>query len=149
MSATSSSTLSTSPSRPLPLSRPQWPWLPHSHLNHSSSSSSLPRTGTPSDHTPAGSGSSLSTTHTVPRRYSTHTPTPSATLQSQEISNTKEWTFTAFEWTVRDASALDGWLQGSAPSQETPVSRESFEFLRESPVIGDGKFKLEIGQCIS
>ncbi|KZS97936.1 hypothetical protein SISNIDRAFT_449536 [Sistotremastrum niveocremeum HHB9708] len=148
MSATSSSTLSTSPSRPLPLSRPQWPWLPHSHLNHSSSSSSLPRTGTPSDHMPAGSGSS-STVHNAPRRNSALTPTPLASIQTQETSNTKEWAFTAFEWTVRNASALDSWLQGSPTAseettEETTVSRESFEFLRESPIIGDGKFKLEI-----
>lgn len=58
----------------------------------------------------------------------------------------------AFEWVVRDVHRLKDYIEGpdtvdtSGESNEAlSIELEYFELLKESPVIGDGKFKLEIG----
>ena len=54
----------------------------------------------------------------------------------------------AFEWVVRDVSRLKDHIEtppsneGDAPPEE--IDDDEFEVLRESPELGDGKFKLEI-----
>jgi hypothetical protein len=51
---------------------------------------------------------------------------------------------------VRDVSKLRQFIEHvDTPSEdnmiEDPVSNDDFELLKESPMLGDGKFKLEIG----
>ncbi|KAJ3754210.1 hypothetical protein EV360DRAFT_96688 [Lentinula raphanica] len=63
---------------------------------------------------------------------------------------TKSWTFVGFEWVVRDVRKLRNFVEGfpsteSAESEDaTPIEADDFDILKHSPVIGDGKFKLEI-----
>ncbi|EJT97762.1 hypothetical protein DACRYDRAFT_18333 [Dacryopinax primogenitus] len=62
---------------------------------------------------------------------------------------TRQWNFTAFEWTVNDVKALCETIEhSSAPegSAERVHEDEPFEILREHPSIGDGKFILEIAR---
>ncbi|KAJ3934548.1 MAG: hypothetical protein NXY57DRAFT_889933 [Lentinula lateritia] len=62
---------------------------------------------------------------------------------------TKSWTFVGFEWVVRDICKLRNFVEGF-PSPEghdaTPSEADDFDILKHSPVIGDGKFKLEIAR---
>lgn len=62
----------------------------------------------------------------------------------------------AFEWLVRDVHKLRDYVEnmpirstsatGSDDGQEEDVG--DFEILKESPMIWDGKYKLEIGELI-
>jgi hypothetical protein len=62
----------------------------------------------------------------------------------------------AFEWVVQDVRKLRNFVEGRGPD-ETADGRDGpepddFEILRESPMLGDGKYKLEIGMwqsCIA
>ncbi|KAI0268185.1 hypothetical protein BC834DRAFT_821689 [Gloeopeniophorella convolvens] len=64
---------------------------------------------------------------------------------------TRHWSFTAFEWVVQDVTKLRDLVEGRGPDEaesdgsRTP-DRDEFELLRESPMLGDGKYKLEIGK---
>ncbi|KAI0796913.1 hypothetical protein C8Q75DRAFT_790900 [Abortiporus biennis] len=63
----------------------------------------------------------------------------------------RHWSFTAFEWIVRDASRLKEYLENTPPPSEASSESQSqdtveFEVLKESPTLGDGKFKLEISK---
>lgn len=78
---------------------------------------------------------------------------------------TRHWTFTvsvtampraffcfilvqAFEWVVRDVRKLKEYVEGREDEEDATVStaeNDDFEILKESPMMGDGKFKLEIG----
>lgn len=52
----------------------------------------------------------------------------------------------AFEWIVRDVHRLRDYVEKQGVVDATnPADAGDFELLRESPNIGDGKFKLEIG----
>lgn len=67
-------------------------------------------------------------------------------ISSQGISQ-------AFEWVVRDVSKLKDFVEGREPSEgrkDSPseIQTDDFEILKESPMMGDGKFKLEIGASI-
>jgi hypothetical protein len=58
--------------------------------------------------------------------------------------------FQAFEWIVRDVSKLKEFVEERevTEGQEESglvVKNDDFEILKESPLMGDGKFKLEIG----
>jgi hypothetical protein len=64
----------------------------------------------------------------------------------------------AFEWVVNDVAKLrdfveddNGHGQDETPEGRVGPDRDEFEILRESPMLGDGKYKLEIGtkQAIS
>lgn len=48
---------------------------------------------------------------------------------------------------MRDVAKLKEFLEGNEPQQgvQTMNSHGDFEVLKESPMLGDGKFKLEIG----
>jgi hypothetical protein len=76
---------------------------------------------------------------------------PSATRQEE---NPRHWSFTAFEWLVRDVQKLKDFVEGreavgdEAEDMQT-LGIHDFEVLKESPMLGDGKFKLEIGTCTS
>ncbi|CCM04873.1 uncharacterized protein FIBRA_07066 [Fibroporia radiculosa] len=74
----------------------------------------------------------------------------------QEDSNTRQWSFTAFEWIVRDVHKLRDFVEGPDTvgttgdfAQESIPDTDEFEILKESPVIGDAKFKLEIAKTPS
>ncbi|OBZ76102.1 Polyamine aminopropyltransferase [Grifola frondosa] len=65
---------------------------------------------------------------------------------------TRQWSFNAFEWIIRDVSRLKEFVESPAPvdndaaadgSEALGSEADEFEVLRESPML-DGKFKLEI-----
>lgn len=51
----------------------------------------------------------------------------------------------AFEWVVHDVAKLRDFVEDSAQDESPGPERDEFEILRESPILGDGKYKLEIG----
>ena len=56
----------------------------------------------------------------------------------------------ALEWVVRDVRRLQQFVEVPSPNPITTTSvdgtdKESFEILRDGPILGDQKFKLEIG----
>lgn len=51
--------------------------------------------------------------------------------------------FQAFEWIVRDVERLKEYVEGVNEGD-----CDEFEILKESPMLGDGKFKLEIGDVL-
>ncbi|PPQ63428.1 hypothetical protein CVT24_004938 [Panaeolus cyanescens] len=61
--------------------------------------------------------------------------------------STRQWTFTGFEWSVRDIHKLRDFVESldstTIVAGQLPDHGE-FEILKQSPMLGDGKFKLEI-----
>ena len=53
--------------------------------------------------------------------------------------------FQAFEWAVRNVHALRDFVEHGQIANPADGPEEPHEVLRESPMLGDGKFKLEIG----
>lgn len=51
-----------------------------------------------------------------------------------------------FEWDVRDVHKLRDFVEGVEPQDDDRAEHGNFEILKQSPVLGDNKFKLEIGQ---
>jgi hypothetical protein len=55
----------------------------------------------------------------------------------------------AFEWVVHDVRKLRDFVEGRSPEDAVDgrggSDRDAFGVLRESPTLGDGKYKLEIG----
>ena len=55
----------------------------------------------------------------------------------------------ALEWVVRDVQKLKEYTEElhahDSEAHSSGLSTDDFEILRESPMLGDGKFKLEIG----
>lgn len=100
---------------------------------------------------------------------SNSTPKPSRpTMRSSSEGPTRQWTFMVqssdpqvstsliiyhqgFEWDVRDVHKLRDFVEGVESStnqddNDTPAELHgNFEILKQSPVLGDNKFKLEIG----
>ncbi|TFK55598.1 hypothetical protein OE88DRAFT_637560 [Heliocybe sulcata] len=62
----------------------------------------------------------------------------------------RHWNFTAFEWVVRDVRKLKEFMEdGAVNEEELPNGgdqQEDFEIFKESPILGEGKFKLEIAR---
>lgn len=64
----------------------------------------------------------------------------------------------AFEWVVRDVHRLRDFIENPEASDDVPgepdevegtsPETDEFEILKETPIIGDGKFKLEIGKSV-
>lgn len=62
--------------------------------------------------------------------------------------------YQGFEWVVRDVAKLRDFIEGSPEPELSPEDNsnpnspvaEDFDILKHSPVIGDGKFKLEIAR---
>lgn len=52
----------------------------------------------------------------------------------------------AFEWLVRDVSRLRDYIENAGATEDAVEEQDTddFDVLRESPELGDGKFKLEI-----
>ncbi|TFY78515.1 hypothetical protein EWM64_g5496, partial [Hericium alpestre] len=77
------------------------------------------------------------------------TPTPFGPEET-----TRHWCFTAFEWIVRDVHKLREFVERDEgdesaedqPEHATGSDRDDFDILKESPMLGDGKFKLEIAR---
>ncbi|KAJ4479314.1 hypothetical protein J3R30DRAFT_3477488 [Lentinula aciculospora] len=121
--------------------------------SHRSSTSSLSSAG------PFPSSSSVTTPNSRPPSTSGWS---NLALKKQSTGNTmayagaeettKSWTFVGFEWVVRDVHKLRDFVEGvlSLGSVEgedsTPIEADDFDILKHSPVIGDGKFKLEIAR---
>lgn len=54
-------------------------------------------------------------------------------------------TFQAFEWVVHNVAKLRDFVEDNGQEETSEGDRDEFEILRESPMLGDGKYKLEIG----
>jgi hypothetical protein len=54
--------------------------------------------------------------------------------------------YQGFEWDVRDVHKLRDFVEGMEPQDDDQAEHGNFEILKQSPVLGDNKFKLEIGQ---
>lgn len=52
-----------------------------------------------------------------------------------------------FEWAIRDVHKLRDFVEGVGPtdSEQEGSTPDDFEILKHSPMLGDNKFKLEIG----
>ncbi|OSD04673.1 hypothetical protein PYCCODRAFT_1363847 [Trametes coccinea BRFM310] len=63
-----------------------------------------------------------------------------------EDTTTRQWNFHAFEWVVRDVSRLRDHIENQplGDGVEESDGDDDFEILKESPELGDSKFKLEI-----
>ncbi|KAF8478810.1 hypothetical protein JB92DRAFT_3045758 [Gautieria morchelliformis] len=133
------STVSTSP-RPTSLSRPHWPWTPHTRTHNSSPS--LPPATSPAMNWDAGSSSSMNAWTAATRQSAGSVQGSVSHLQAEETI--RQWNFTAFEWTVRNVHALRDFVEHEQIPNATEGPEEPHEVLRVSPMLGDGKFKLEI-----
>ncbi|KAF5321587.1 hypothetical protein D9619_000469 [Psilocybe cf. subviscida] len=156
---------SSSPARLPSISRPDWPWATPRSYSHSSQQGSGsprpslqgsnlqngwdPRPSTSSSSTPSAQSSS------TPSRYSS-TPKPmSSSTPFRSTETTRQWTFIGFEWAVNDVQKLRNFVEDVEPvvldNGERPARSDlsDFEILRQSPMIGDHKFKLEIAQTLA
>ncbi|KAF7970788.1 hypothetical protein HWV62_23066 [Athelia sp. TMB] len=141
-----SPTPSTSPASNR-ISRPHFPWTTYSSqtIMHPVRPGSATRSWDPRTaagvHTPSASW-------TASRPGSSYNALNATVVPNDET--TRHWSFTAFEWVVRDISRLklfveDGETTERVEGAQGPATRnDDFEILRESPMMGDGKFKLEI-----
>ncbi|QRV90785.1 hypothetical protein RhiJN_18803 [Ceratobasidium sp. AG-Ba] len=143
---------SSSASSPRPItitSRPSFPWVPPNSRDRS----------TP---TPGPSSWDRDTPTLAMRRDTAQTPSVAGGSAFVEEQIMKQWSFNAFEWHIRDVRALRDYLEHwsaeqalvspSGQSEQSGTSNQQNipELLRESPVIGDGKFKLEVcASCTS
>lgn len=144
-----SSPISSSPGRPTAIARPAWPWQASPLRSSSSSLSSL-------EYRPSLAHSSRPICSSGAHGNSTSVSWQSTPRQSQNSSmgntntsqeeTTQQWTFMGFEWAVRDVHKLRNFVEGLG---EEAIEEESsdFEILKQSPVLGDSKFKLEIA-CV-
>ncbi|KAG8928310.1 hypothetical protein FRC02_007092 [Tulasnella sp. 418] len=126
-----------------PLARPQWPWSSHSHRPTSSSS--------PISISPAPAASSL----TEESSQWSGSSRGGLTLPLPEEISTRQWTFTAFEWTIKNVAALRDHVENTPTIQEPlPATAQTAsddvpDVLKESPMIGENgenKFKVEIAR---
>ncbi|KZT24606.1 hypothetical protein NEOLEDRAFT_430590 [Neolentinus lepideus HHB14362 ss-1] len=146
-----STSLSSSPGRPSPLSRPHFPWTTYTHRS-SGSSVSLPTIGTSS---PVVGPQNLSDPRSLSRLG---TPLSAAvagsarqsTVASMQDDGMRHWNFTAFEWIVRDVRKLRDFVEDGGANEERSENdgdqQEDYEIFKESPILGEGKFKLEIAR---
>ncbi|KAI0089090.1 hypothetical protein BDY19DRAFT_993323 [Irpex rosettiformis] len=140
-----STSISASPSRPSPLSRPHWPYSTHSTRPPSTSSAT----------SMASANASLMTLGSSwDYRSSAGTPGPSGlTRKNSNLNssnnmtdgNKRHWSFTAFEWVVKDVHRLRDHIELSDKAQDIS-NADTFDVLTEEPMLADGKFKLEIGK---
>ncbi|KAM5535522.1 hypothetical protein V8D89_010859 [Ganoderma adspersum] len=150
--------ISNSPGRPSPLSRPHWPWSTYTHRSSSSSASIHSSTSTSalngqtwdSRTTTAASSPNTVLLSTGPGGVPSRIMTSSSQGALMEDATTRQWSFHAFEWVVRDVSRLRDYIENPplmAEGENAPEELDDeFDVLRESPELGDGKFKLEISK---
>ncbi|KAF9006518.1 hypothetical protein BDQ17DRAFT_1351883 [Cyathus striatus] len=157
-----SSPLSSSPGRIPAISRPEWPWSARSYTHRNSQSSvhssgsvvgsSNLQSGWDARSAFASGGSpSLSSVSTSLRSGNMFRTGSSATGIVQPEELTRQWSFMGFEWVVRDVHKLRDYIEGTDPidpeATETDIpdiEQTNFDILKQSPVLGDNKFKLEI-----
>ncbi|KAL1680779.1 hypothetical protein EV122DRAFT_261984 [Schizophyllum commune] len=150
--ARTSTPLSSSPGRPVPLARPGWPWSSNI-ISHRGSLSSVHSTASTPSSAPAppgwdnrpsvipGSSGTLPATVWHP---GTLGRTSSRTGMSSMEENTRQWTFMGFEWMVKDVQKLCDVIEGVV-EDESSEEHEDFDILKQSPVL-DNRFKLEIAR---
>ncbi|GJJ07522.1 hypothetical protein Clacol_001724 [Clathrus columnatus] len=95
------------------------------------------------------SGVSYQNQHRFVTSAVSNIPTVSPLITQSEPS-IRQWNFSAFEWTVTRLHVLRNLVEyapsTSGGSSSESVEEHEHEILRESPIIGDGKFKLEIAR---
>ncbi|CAG8622139.1 10343_t:CDS:2, partial [Acaulospora colombiana] len=150
------STGSPRPSVSSPLVRAHWPWTTYVQQRPTSAMSS-PASTTAAHWEPAASTSVSS------HSWQSITPTSRPTLQPamqvtpvQEAHGIRQWSFSAFEWTVPNVRDLKKFVESqqvvsttsSLHSEDSQTSHSNGipAILRETPMVGDGKFKLEISR---
>ncbi|KAF9534771.1 hypothetical protein CPB83DRAFT_842918 [Crepidotus variabilis] len=155
---------SSSPGRLPPIARPDWPWAARSYSQRSQQSSphpSLPGSGLQNSWDQRSSISSTSNQSgysgsaiPISRQTSTSTPKPplNSNMGYSAVESTRQWTFTGFEWAVRDVHKLRDFVEGVNSAEEGSQllisDHGDFEILKQSPVLGDSKFKLEIAPTV-
>ncbi|KAJ7180369.1 hypothetical protein C8R43DRAFT_399180 [Mycena crocata] len=155
------SPLSSSPGRPDSFERPTWPWQSRtsSSLSAASPGSGLQTAWDPAAPRPISASSSQAGSFSASGpmwqsnptlRQHTGSTMGYSTSGVQEESATRQWSFMGFEWAVRDAHKLRDYVEGIEPEdtedEHGSVVAEDFELLKQSPMIGDDKFKLEIAR---
>ncbi|KDN36028.1 hypothetical protein RSAG8_11114, partial [Rhizoctonia solani AG-8 WAC10335] len=151
----STSSTSSSPRPPTITARPSFPWVPHPRP------SSLGQHNSKQSPVPGPSSSSWERDSSSPggvwiMRQGTSTAATAGGSTNVEDQTMRQWSFNAFEWQVRDAVRLKEYLDHWSAEQASSVTHANQghltddgghsvpELLRESPIIGDGKFKLEV-----
>ncbi|KAF8913767.1 hypothetical protein CPB84DRAFT_1757474 [Gymnopilus junonius] len=159
-----SSPPSSSPGRLPPIARPDWPWAAHSYSSRSQQNSPHPASSVQGSNSQSG-WDRLSISSGTPSGYSgtsqsrnIATPKPLIGASKMGFSSgesTRQWTFTGFEWAVRNVHKLRDYVEGMEPAtledgtQPPAADSGDFEILSQSPVLGDHKFKLEIVPGVS
>ncbi|KAF5387664.1 hypothetical protein D9615_000593 [Tricholomella constricta] len=142
---------SSSPGRTPAISRPSWPWASSLRASGSSTSTSSLDPRHSFSHSPRptaspGAHSSSSSLIWQPATSSRSAASAGFAMGNTSASNiqedsTRQWSFMGFEWVVRDVHKLRDFVEGvDATETENP----DFEILKQSPMLGDNKFKLEI-----
>ncbi|CAE6449682.1 unnamed protein product [Rhizoctonia solani] len=151
----STSSTSSSPRPSTITARPSFPWVPHprpSSLGPHYSQSPVPGLSSSSwerDSSSIGGAWAM-------RQGVSQTAAVVGGSTNMDDRTMRQWSFNAFEWQVRDVVGLkeylDHWNLEQASSvahanqgrlTDDKVNNSVPELLRESPIIGDGKFKLE------
>ncbi|KAJ7653478.1 hypothetical protein B0H17DRAFT_1100681 [Mycena rosella] len=156
------SPLSSSPGRSDSFERPAWPWQSR-YSRRTSSLSGSPGSGlqaawpgdparpVSSNSSQTGSFSASGSSWQSNPTLRQHTGSTVGYGGVQEDSGTRQWSFVGFEWLVRDVHKLRNFVEGAEPDnteeeQESATGPDDFEILKQSPMIGDDKFKLEIAR---
>ncbi|KAH7344747.1 hypothetical protein B0J17DRAFT_636703 [Rhizoctonia solani] len=152
----STSSTSSSPRPSTITARPSFPWVPHprpSSLGPHFSQNPVPGTSSSSwerdSSSPGGAWAMRQTTSQPITTVGGSTNMDDRTM--------RQWSFNAFEWQVPDVTGLKEYLDRWSAEQTSSVTHANQghlsdnegsnsvpELLRESPIIGDGKFKLEV-----
>ncbi|TFK28868.1 hypothetical protein FA15DRAFT_664954 [Coprinopsis marcescibilis] len=144
------STSSSSPRRPQTISRPEWPWSARTYAQRnaqSSTTSSTPTSQVGWDRTSIpGHNAVMNTT------LSRGTPTPRlssqsaySSMQSEQGESTRQWSITGFEWAIKDVTKLREFVEGiSSGEGQNTLTADDFDLLKQSPLLGDNKYKLEV-----
>ncbi|KAJ6539616.1 hypothetical protein B0H19DRAFT_1179835 [Mycena capillaripes] len=147
------SPLSSSPGRTSEsFERPTWPWQSRYSRRTSSSLSAASPSNLQSAWDPSTARPSSSQTGSFTASGSwQHRQNTGSTMgygAVQEDSGTRQWSFMGFEWVVRDVHKLRDYVEGVEPEstedEGSATGPDNFEILKQAPLIGDDKFKLEI-----
>ncbi|CAG7845913.1 SubName: Full=Uncharacterized protein {ECO:0000313/EMBL:CCA77965.1} [Serendipita indica DSM 11827] len=127
---TTRASFSSSPHSVTPLARAQWPWVQTASARNISCRSVVD--------------------------CWTIATTNNATNSVVEDYSIRQWTFSAFEWTIPNVTELRRFVEEqngvtplrsdeSQPGQPSEIPR----ILQETPLVGDGKFKLEVNRALT
>ncbi|KAF9054971.1 hypothetical protein BDZ89DRAFT_1055595 [Hymenopellis radicata] len=147
--------VSSSPSRASALSRPDWPWASAVHHRYSQRNSSLA-------YSLSGYPGISPQTSWDPSKATLNSPSPGPSLAARHSTgstttmgytplptedSTRQWSFIGFEWVVRDVQRLRDYIEGCDTESEN--NDDDFEVLKQSPTMGENKYKLEIARTHS